>query len=175
MNLFISVAGLFLYLMSPSAVAGALTQLNDDQRMKSVQMLEALREKHSDILQEAQGILVAGVASGSQADLAGIQAGDIIASYAGTPVNNIASFVATVSQLSSKSKGIDMVVIRNYTKKVVKLVSGKVGVEVMNIASLVGRVTVDNKPQIFVQLGCPHMLLQSVQMGGWHCLGLAIR
>lgn len=167
----VSIAGVVFLLMSAHATAANLTQISDEQRTKSVQMLEDLREKHSDLLLDAQGILVAGVVSGSQADVAGILPGDIITSYAGRPINNSDSFVAIVSELSTATRSVDMVVIRNNTKMQVKLKNGIVGVQLLNVASLGGGllpgargewVEADNKPRVFVQMGHPSGPIQSV-------------
>lgn len=155
----------------------AMRQSTPDSNRYGERALQLLRQNRSDLFPDGQGVLVVGVVIGSQADAAGIrlsdvakeELGDVIVSYGGRPIDTAESFIAAVTSFSSTNGSIDMVVIRNRAKKIIRLASGRVGALVMTVVSphrafvsppkgwsfdggtKLGATA--DKPQLFVQLG----------------------
>ena len=172
-----TVLVIFLSPQFAHAEAPAMRQSTQASVVYGTHALQELRQSRHDLFQNGTGVLVTGVVVGSLADAAGIrisdlakeEMGDVIVNYAGQPIDNALSFVTAVSGHSSANGNIDMVVVRNKAKVVVKLKSGKVGVQILAVVSphltvvsppkgwtLDGGTTMadtDNKPQIFVQIG----------------------
>ncbi len=102
-----------------------MRQSTPESNIYGVRALQLLRQSHSELFQDAQGVLVTGVVIGSQADAAGLrisdvtmkELGDVIVSYAGQPIDSPLSFITAVTRFSSTNGNIDMVVSSSTTRK----------------------------------------------------------
>lgn len=173
MKRMICITGLLFSLISQSLLAESLRQLSNEKIIVGGRTLNELREQTGDLLSGAQGILVSGVVSGSQADVAGVQPGDIIISYDGVPIYDQTYFVALIARLSSIKKTVDIIVIRDSKKKVVKTETGKLGLAVNSVAYLgtkalsgadLSMPAEASKPETFVQLGFPGNPLSAIAL-----------
>ena len=170
MLLSLSVLLSFLPPLFAHAEAPTMRSSTGDSILYGARVLEALRQNGSDLLGNAKGVLVVGVVVGSQADSAGIrvgdagkrEAGDVVVSYAGEPIDTAAALISTIAKHSPTGGEKEMVVIRDNARLVTKLKCGKVGVQVLNVVSLDGvsppgggseTAAPEGKPQIFAQLG----------------------
>jgi WD40 repeat protein len=173
----IMILALALFMVCPlpqyaHAEAPAMRLSNSTSILYGANALQNLRKDRSELFQNAKGVLIIGVQIASQAEAAGIricdvtkeEMGDVVVSYAGQPIDSAESLVAIISEYSSANKDVDMVVLRNNEKVVVKLTSGRVGIQPLTVASLDNealspsgyetKITeVANKPHISVQLG----------------------
>jgi len=133
MKRFVFFAGMVL-----SCLAAYLTLTQSDAWAEesfaaTIKVLEELREQHSPLLHGGKGILVTQIVSNSQAEKAGIMAGDTIVLYDEKPVDTASQFITMVQSIKQQTQSVNIGVVRGQSFKSFPLRSGQVGVELHDV------------------------------------------
>jgi len=130
-----------------AAMGWPLLGCADDGIESRINVLEELRLQHSPLLHGGNGILTKSIVPKSQAEKAGIQAGDIIVTYDGHPVDEADQFTSLIQSIKEEHRAVSIGIIRNRVFQSLSIRSGRIGVQISNVTS------VSNKPILRLETG----------------------